>query len=30
MMKDMDRLFKKWMNWWGKPCGEYKLVEGIP
>ena len=27
-MKDMDRLFKKWMNWWGKPYGEYKLVKG--
>ena len=24
----MDRLFKKWMNWWGKPYGKYKLVKG--
>jgi len=28
MMKDMGRLFKKWMNWWGKPYGNYKLVKG--
>ena len=27
-MKDMDRMFTKWMNWWGKPYGNYKLVKG--
>lgn len=24
----MDRLFKKWMRWWGKRYGEYKLIKG--
>lgn len=24
----MDRLFKKWMQWWGKSYEKYKLVKG--
>ena len=28
ILKDMDRLFKKWMQWWGKSYEKYKLVKG--
>lgn len=24
----MDLLFKRWMRWWGKRYGEYKLIKG--